>query len=984
MIGRTISHFEILEKLGEGGMGAVYKARDTRLKRLVSLKFVSDRLSTHPGEREALKREAQLAASLNHPNVGTVYELDESDGEVFLVMEYLPGTTLGERLHEGDPLPLEQAFNFAVQIAGGLHAAHQAGLLHGDIKSGNIMVTPDGRIKIVDFGVARILGSSPAAGHEGTPGTVAYMSPEQARGEPLDHRTDIWSLGVVLYELFTGKLPFTGKYEQAITYAILHEKPRPPGRHRPDLPPGLDAIILRALEKSPAARFRSTEDLLQQLLQLQRSRHSGGVLKNLGGSAAYFGWKFRFAFAVAGMAVLASAVVLLRRTPEDPVEISRQLESLTVAGRYFEAFDLAEVNEPLLRNDPTRARLELVYADSITLESQPPGAAVWIQRLESGGGMGDKRAVGVTPVRNVRIARGEYLLTVAKDGFSTFRRVVASPPILKVFPIIRRGIIAEVRLLEADRTPPGMVFVPGGERELANWGIGGGRKVRLDDYCMDENEVSNEQFMGFISAGGYQRREFWRHTFVKDGLVIPWEAAMREFVDRTRMPGPRAWTGQGFPEGKGHHPVTDVTWYEAAAYAAFAGKRLPTAFEWEKAARAGAENYMGFDLPWGMLRDTLSDLRDRANFDGTGTVPVDSYDRGISPYGCRNMAGNAKEWLANPTGDGFMTAGGSWQEPFYMFTLYGNYPGFYSAPDLGFRCSRTVSGSGDQGAMLIRPDGEPPVYRPVSRSEFRTLMLFHRYDHRPVESVVRSSGETGDWTKIHVEFSAPYEERIPAFLYLPKLSEPPYQCIVFDPHSAVYFGPGAADDVAEHLAGSHVRSGRAVFTIVPKGSPGRQWESRDPMPSYGSVVYRERILRWIRENRRGVDYLATRGDIDTSKLALLTLSKDDGLLIIPALENRYASVILNACGLSPETKHLLPEVNPVNFLHLYRVPTLLLNGRYDEACPPIWSARPLFDQLPEPKQLQLVTSGHAVPIEIRVPAINAWLDRTLGPVRFRK
>jgi pimeloyl-ACP methyl ester carboxylesterase len=156
------------------------------------------------------------------------------------------------------------------------------------------------------------------------------------------------------------------------------------------------------------------------------------------------------------------------------------------------------------------------------------------------------------------------------------------------------------------------------------------------------------------------------------------------------------------------------------------------------------------------------------------------------------------------------------------------------------------------------------------------------------------------------------------------------------------------------------------------------------MPSYGSVVYRERSLRWIRENRRGVDYLATRGDIDTSKLALLTLSKDDGLLIIPALEHRYSSVILNACGLSPGTKSLSPEVNPVNFLHLYRAPTLLLNGRYDEACPPIWSVRPMFDLLPEPKQLQLVTSGHAVPIEIRVPAINAWLDRTLGPVRFRK
>jgi serine/threonine protein kinase len=225
MIGKTILHYKILAKLGEGGMGVVYKAEDTKLKRIVAIKFLPRQISASDDERERFKIEAQAAAALNHPNIATIHAIEELDGEMFIVMEFIDGEELKKKVGS-DQLSVTSVIDIASQIASGLQAAHAKGVTHRDIKSSNIMVTESSQVKIMDFGLAKIAGGAQLTKDHSTLGTAAYMSPEQARGEVVDHRTDIWAFGVVLYEMISGRLPFRGEYEQAVIYSILNEEMR--------------------------------------------------------------------------------------------------------------------------------------------------------------------------------------------------------------------------------------------------------------------------------------------------------------------------------------------------------------------------------------------------------------------------------------------------------------------------------------------------------------------------------------------------------------------------------------------------------------------------------------------------------------------------------------------------------------------------------------------------------------------------------------
>jgi TolB-like protein/Tfp pilus assembly protein PilF/predicted Ser/Thr protein kinase len=256
--------YEIIEELGRGGMGIVYKAHDTKLKRGVALKFLPQEL-THISElRDRFMREAQAAAVLDHPNICTVYEFDETEDKTFISMAFIQGESLKKRIDEG-PLELDEAIRIAIQTAEGLHAAHDKGVVHRDIKSANIMVDDRGQAKIMDFGLARISGSTLMTQEGMTMGTVAYMSPEQARGETVDHRTDIWSFGVVLYEMFSGQLPFKGDHDQAVVYSILNEKPRSITAMRPEIPNSIEQVIDKAMEKDSDNRYQNIAELLEDL-----------------------------------------------------------------------------------------------------------------------------------------------------------------------------------------------------------------------------------------------------------------------------------------------------------------------------------------------------------------------------------------------------------------------------------------------------------------------------------------------------------------------------------------------------------------------------------------------------------------------------------------------------------------------------------------------------------------------------------------------
>jgi len=263
--GSTVAgRYQILEELGRGGMGVVYKAEDTKLKRTVALKFLPPELTHIPDVKERFMREAQAAAALDHPNICTVYEFDEAEEKTFISMAYIEGQSLRKKLESG-PLEPDEALRIATQVAEGLQIAHKKGVVHRDVKSANIMVTEDNQAKIMDFGLARMTGGTLLTQDGTAMGTIAYMSPEQARGEEVDHRTDIWSFGVVLYEMFGGQLPFMGEHDQAVVYSILNKKPEPLAELRSEIPLPIGQVVDKTLEKNPDKRYQQIDELLDDL-----------------------------------------------------------------------------------------------------------------------------------------------------------------------------------------------------------------------------------------------------------------------------------------------------------------------------------------------------------------------------------------------------------------------------------------------------------------------------------------------------------------------------------------------------------------------------------------------------------------------------------------------------------------------------------------------------------------------------------------------
>ena len=282
MIGQTISHYNILSKLGEGGMGVVYKAEDTKLDRIVALKFLPSHLTKSETDKARFLQEAKAASAINHPNVCVIHDIQEHDGQQFIVMEYVEGKTLREVVGSFDKthMPLKDVIDTSVQIAEALKAAHEKGIVHRDIKSENIMVTETGQVKVMDFGLAKLRGSVKLTKSASTIGTIAYMSPEHIEGKDVDARTDIFSFGVVLYEMLTGTLPFKGEYDSAMMYAIVNEEPEPIRKYRPDLSSELLHVLHRALEKEPGARYQSIHDMFIELKRMKRDIETKGITQS--------------------------------------------------------------------------------------------------------------------------------------------------------------------------------------------------------------------------------------------------------------------------------------------------------------------------------------------------------------------------------------------------------------------------------------------------------------------------------------------------------------------------------------------------------------------------------------------------------------------------------------------------------------------------------------------------------------------------------
>ena len=611
-------------------------------------------------------------------------------------------------------------------------------------------------------------------------------------------------------------------------------------------------------------------------------------------------------------------------------------------------------------------RLMSELSDELSVSTTPTGAEVYLRRL----GSSQSQRLGVTPIQHFSVARGEFIISIHKAGYADFERTLSSTldrlGSRNTAPWDQR---IEHHLREASKSPKNMAFVPGGEHKLRAYSRLSELSAKLSDYYIDKFEVSNSDFKAFVDGGGYGKRQFW-----------PSAEALGLLKDKTGMPGPRDWVGGTFPEREQTYPVTGVSWYEASAYCQSQGKDLPTLFQWERAARGSMHFVGGVIFPWGPLNPR--DVTQRANFESSGTAPVDSFEFGMSQYGVYNMAGNVREWVRNPYDDGFASTGGAWRDPIYQFGNYSHHPALRTDDTVGFRCATTASHSaGDEGGMRFASN-EQVFHYPVSTdAEFRAAKARYAYEKTPLHAVVLTTEETDLWRREEIAFDGYGGERAKAFLYLPKNAAPPYQVIHFLGGTNLKYGSPVTAIVERKAArlAPYLRSGRAVFVIVLKGFAGREPVGAYAAIEVGSAQHNDILLQWTVDMQRGRDYLETRPDIDKKKIMFWNDSTFDSGAVFAAVDNRYASVIFVGAGVWPELQHVSAEVNPLHFFPHIRAPKLLIHGLYDDGHP-IASEEPIFRLMREPKKRVGLVGGHMSPPELTVPVVNAFLDETLGPV----
>ena len=866
MIGETISHYRIIEKLGGGGMGVVYRAEDTRLGRDVALKFLPPELTRDPEARERFTLEARAASALDHANICTIYDIDETtDGRLFIAMGFYSGATLKARLATGG-IEIDEAVSIARQIAAGLERAHRQGIIHRDIKPANLMITEHGEVRILDFGVAKLAGEAGLTRTGSTLGTLAYMAPEQVQGSDVGPTTDLWALGVVLYQMLTGSLPFAGRGETETVAAILALDPEPPGARRGDTPAALETLTLDLLRKDPAERPSSGAEVVARLDELARPVELVPAPSLLHSPVTWV--------VAAGTVVLLAAVLVLPARGRARVAAARatlsRVDSLVREGRYSAAYALALETERVLGEDTTLDRLVPELSDIVTVRSEPGGAAVHLATVEDAGAaaIGAPTLLGRTPIVGARVPRGDQFLTIELDGYAPVERLASSRLARGGQGGPTRGstdIVLDIRLLPTDSVPPGMVHVPAGPYTLVSADAPAGATADLDEFFIDRFEVTNAEYREFIRAGGYADPALW--TGSQGAPAV----ARGVFRDRTGLPAPRDWTGQQFPQGLDRHPVTSVSWYEAAAYCRWRGGALPTLFEWEKAARGGTfSRAEGFVLPWGLVEPGQA-TGPRANFEGRGTVEVDARPLGLSPFGAHAMAGNVREWTANTAERGIIAMGGSWQDPVYLFPAIATPEASSATPSLGFRCVRRAGTPEAHGAGRIELARRSPSYRPVDEAAYRSFLAHYRYDPVELAPETLESVDTEDWTRLKIAFQGVAGDRILAYLYLPHGAAPPYQTMVFVPGAAAFFAD-PLDHHVEWLLGANIRSGRAALAVVLDGMVERQWPPGTAIPASNTVGFRDLMVRHATELSVGLDYLETRDDMDMDRLAYVGLS----------------------------------------------------------------------------------------------------------------
>jgi serine/threonine protein kinase/cephalosporin-C deacetylase-like acetyl esterase len=1007
-----IGDFRIEKRLGTGGMGVVYQAYQISLKRRVALKVLGVNLLTNESATERFRREARAAAKLQNPNIVSIYEEGVEDGLCYYAMELVEGKNLSEliveiRQKKSEPQELsdtktklteifdtrfgidtklsksygsrEHFDNIArviTETADALDYAHQNGVIHRDIKPSNLILSNGGRLMITDFGIAHVIDDNALTLTGSFLGTPLYMSPEQiSESRNIDHRTDIYSLGATLYELLTLQPLFKGlkTHEQAITH-ILNKIPAKPRSIDDQIPVDLETVCCKAIESSPDRRYQSAGELADDLRRFLNRQvikaRPAGVFDKL--SKLVERHKTASALSCVTLIVAVFAVSFAWKNIRDHrvQNIIPKITQLIEQKKFFDAFVLAKKVERIQPNAPMLDELWLKMTRQYSINTDPAGGDLYIRDYFND--QSDWIKIGRSPLEDVRVPFGTQSWKVEKEGFVP-KMVARSNEF-----VVRQGDGSIEKgseffyLQEVGKYPEDMIWIPPSNLQQMLFhnfvDVGDGPAYLIDKY-----EVTNKQFKEFIDQGGYENAKYWVDDFIKDDKFLTWREAKSFFVDSTGKHGPSSWANGSYAEGQGEYPVSGVSWYEAAAYATFQGKDLPTVFHWLLAT-----------IDW----DAGYRIVLRSNFSNT-IVPVGFY-KGIGKFGIYDGAGNVREWCYNAVGaeDGQRCIlGGAYSDPTYMFVDNHCVTPWERDIRNGFRCVRYLGGKEKVPEVafdfLVRVGRDLSDYKPEPKEMVQSYIdTLYQYDELPLNSSVEASQELDYCRLERVSYDAAYPERIPSLLFIPKNTKPPYQTVVWFPGSNAAESSWDIEHMRREVA-LIVKSGRAILYPFYQGTWSRRTENSRVYDE--SIISRNLNIQRALDLRRSIDYIDFREDLDSEKIAYAGLSWGASIgPVMMAIENRIKTGICLLGGLCDCKRH--PAYDAANFARFVKTPVLMINGRED-SIHTYKSQRYIFESLGTPeknKKHVVFPGGHSISWEFRDEydkTILDWLDMYLGPVK---